>query len=412
MIQKEEFHKALNHPKLLEKMYENDKINFKILLKEMYEEYPDNLILEVWHVRLYGNQEKESKFTFTKEFKYTILFAAIAGFTTRLIYYFISQFGISEINYLFGVVPFIGALFMFNKQISKKLAIILSSIILVIIIYFNILPNTYSDNIVITYLHLPVLLWVILGYTFVIQEYRNQDLQLSYLRFNGEFLLLYMFFAISGMILSGITMQLFSYINLDIFEFYFENIILVGASSLAVFASYLVINELKIAKYILPLLAKIFSPLVFITLVIFLISILFTGSNPFVDREFLIIFNVILVLVLGVTVFSVIERNENSVKDIFDYVNIGLLIIALLINVVALSAIIFRLTSYGITPNRLAIILMNIVVFIHLILITIPYMKFILNFNPIELVDKAITKYVVVYGIWATLVILLFPLLF
>jgi len=324
----------------------------------------------------------------------------------------VSQHNVSEINFLFGVVPFIGVLFLIEHPLPKKSLAIIGSVLLLIIVYFNILPNEYSDRIVITYLHLPVLLWVMLGYIFVSKNFKHEHQTRAYLKFNGEFLLIYVFIAIAGGVLSLVTMLLFSFINLDIYQFYFENIVLVGIASLAVFTSYLVLHDLKIAKHILPLLAKIFGPLFLMTLLLFLLSIVFTASNPFIDRDFLLLFNVILVLVLGVTVFSVIERSENAEKDFFDYVNIGMLITALIINIIALSAIIFRLTTYGITPNRVAVILMNIIVFVHLLLITIPYFKLIFRGGTIEDVGRAITKYIFVYGIWAATVILLFPVLF
>lgn len=413
MFQREEIIKEIENPKALEKMYNQNKSEFKALLKDLYDENPDSQILEVWYYRLFSEEGmQKTRIILNKGFIIMLALAILSGIISRFTYYLVSQHNVSEINFLFGVVPFIGVLFLFENPLPKKSVAIIGSVLLLLIMYFNILPNDYSDRIIITYLHLPVLLWVMLGYVFVLQDYKNDRQTLAYLKFNGEFLLIYVFIAIAGVVLSLVTMLLFSFINLDIYQFYFENIVLVGVASLAVFTSYFVLHDLKIAKYVLPLLAKIFGPLFLVTLLLFLISIIFTASNPFTDRDFLLLFNAILVLVLGVTVFSVIERSENSEKDIFDYVNIGMLITALIINVIALSAIIFRLTSYGITPNRVAVILMNLIVFAHLLLITIPYFKFIFRGSAIEFVGKAITKYMIVYGVWATVVILLFPLLF
>jgi len=413
MIQREEIIREIENPKALEKMYIQNKNEFKVLLKEVYEEFPDSQVLEVWYYRLFLEEQKpKTRLILNKGFTIMLLLAILSGVVSRFIYYLVSQHNVSEINFLFGVVPFIGVLFLIEHPLPKKSLAIIGSVLLLIIVYFNILPNEYSDRIVITYLHLPVLLWVMLGYIFVSKNFKNEHQTRAYLKFNGEFLLIYVFIAIAGGVLSLVTMLLFSFINLDIYQFYFENIVLVGIASLAVFTSYLVLHDLKIAKHILPLLAKIFGPLFLMTLLLFLLSIVFTASNPFIDRDFLLLFNVILVLVLGVTVFSVIERSENAEKDFFDYVNIGMLITALIINIIALSAIIFRLTTYGITPNRVAVILMNIIVFVHLLLITIPYFKLIFRGGTIEDVGRAITKYIFVYGIWAATVILLFPVLF
>ncbi|HCF48702.1 MAG TPA: DUF4153 domain-containing protein, partial [Syntrophomonas sp.] len=40
--------------------------------------------------------------------------------------------------------------------------------------------------------------------------------------------------------------------------------------------------------------------------------------------------------------------------NLFDYLNMALIITALLIDGVALSAILFRLSAFGITPNKVA----------------------------------------------------------
>ncbi|WP_439882026.1 hypothetical protein ACSX1A_02465 [Pontibacter sp. MBLB2868] len=42
-----------------------------------------------------------------------------------------------------------------------------------------------------------------------------------------------------------------------------------------------------------PVIARIFSPLVLVMLVIYLFAILYSGKNPYSDREFLIIFNLL-----------------------------------------------------------------------------------------------------------------------
>ena len=71
-------------------------------------------------------------------------------------------------------------------------------------------------------------------------------------------------------------------------------------------------------------------------------------------------FNGILLGVLAVTIFSIVESDSDEKKNISDYINFSLIVLALIIDTVALSAIVFRLSSYGITPNRLAVLGVNI----------------------------------------------------
>ena len=87
-------------------------------------------------------------------------------------------------------------------------------------------------------------------------------------------------------------------------------------------------------------------------------------------------------------------------------------IVTLIINLIALSAIFYRLGEYGLTPNRLAILGSNILIFINLILITIDLFK--INFKKAELekVDFTISKYLPVYILWTLIVVFGFPLFF
>lgn len=82
----------------------------------------------------------------------------------------------------------------------------------------------------------------------------------------------------SGMILAIFTMRLFSFVDLDIGEFYFSNVVLFGAAALAIVTAYLVSMNLKLAKNITPYISKIFSPLVLITLLIYLITVILVGK--------------------------------------------------------------------------------------------------------------------------------------
>jgi hypothetical protein len=199
---------------------------------------------------------------------------------------------------------------------------------------------------------------------------------------------------------------------MDISEFYFKNVVLMGAASLAVVATFLVSKNLKLAKNIAPYIAKIFSPLVLVTLLVYLITVLWVGKNPFLDRNFLISFNGILLCVLAVTIFSITESSTDEKKTISDIINFALIVLALIIDSVALSATVFRLTSYGITPNRVAVLGINLLIFANLLWIMNAYIGFLRNKTGPSSIQNAVTKYLPVYGIWAAFVTFTFPLIF
>jgi hypothetical protein len=276
----------------------------------------------------------------------------------------------------------------------------------------NLLPMAETDSVLLAYLHLPVFLWAVVGFAFTGNEYRSGRARLAYLKFNGEFGILYACMAISGMLLTGITMRLFQLVELDIIEFYFKNVVVFGAAGLAVVAAYLVSKNLKLAKNIAPYIARIFSPLVLVTLAAYLITVAWVGRSPFSDRDFLLSFNGILLGVLVVTIFSITERGSDERKSMMDYVNAALIALALIIDSVALAAIVFRLSTYGITANRLAVLGINVLIWANLIWIISAYIRLLRNQAGPSAIQDAVTKYLPIYGLWAAFVTVAFPLIF
>ena len=408
--------KNIDHPHELERLYREDPEAFKKEFALAWEQKSDSLVLKVWYERLYFKEIKseEKAPLFQKDFLVMGLIAILSGIATRLITFLIDQFDIPPINGVFGISPFLAAYFIYTKKElpSKKVLITLASLFLIALLYLNLLPYEQNDSNFLVYLHLPLFLWVLVGVAFTGDQYRLGSQRLAYLKFNGEFLILYVGMMLGFGVLSLLTIQLFHFLGIDIFSIYIDNVFIVGIAILTIVTTYLLTSNLKFAKNVAPYFARIFSPLVLIVLVIYLVAILWVSVNPFLDRDFLLTFNVILLIVLAITVFSITERGTDEKKNVFDYINIALISLALVINTVALSAIIFRLSSYGISPNRTAVLGSNILIWIHLFWIIFAYIRFFANKTGVGSVQDTITKYLPIYGLWAAFVTFVFPLIF
>lgn len=402
------------NPHELERMFRKEPEAFKKSFSSAWEQNQDSQVLAVWYERLHFKETAGTAKTplLQKDFLSMGIFAILAGISSRIILHFVEQQAISPVNLVFGILPFIAAYLVNNNTPKQKILYILAALFLFSGFYINLLPLKEKDSIILAYIHLPIFLWVLLGLAYTGNDYDIGSTRLAYLKFNGEFCILYASMAISGMLLTALTMQLFRFVGMDIEDFYFKNVVLFGAAGLAIVATYLVSRNLKLAKNIAPYIAKIFSPLVLVTLVVYLITVIWVGKNPFLDRDFLIAFNGILLCVLAVTIFSITESGTDEQKNISDYINFALIVLALIIDSVALSAIVFRLSSYGITPNRLAVLGVNILIFANLILIMLSYMRFLQNKTGPSTIQDAVTKYLPVYGVWTAFVTFTFPLIF
>lgn len=405
----------ITKPHELERMYRKDPRAFKKSFKQAWEQNPDSPILGVWYERMHFNEKENTKKSTLLQngFIFMGFLAIMAGVSTRIIFHFVEQEAIAPINLAFGIIPFIAAYFVYRNTPKRSVIYSLVALFLISGVYLNMLPLNYNDDsIILAYLHFPIFLWVLTGLAYTGNEYSKSSTRLAYIKFNLEYGILYASMAVSGMVLALLTMQLFSFIGLDIEEFYFSNVVLFGAAALAIVAVHLVLMNLKLTKNITPYIAKIFSPLVLVTLLVYLVTVIWVGKNPFLDRDFLIAFNGILLGVLAVTIFSITESDSDEKKNISDYLNFALIVLALIIDSVALSAIMFRLSSYGITPNRIAVLGVNILIWANLMWIMLSYMRFLQNKSGPVTIQNAVTKYLPVYGIWAAFVIFIFPIIF
>jgi len=158
--------------------------------------------------------------------------------------------------------------------------------------------------------------------------------------------------------------------------------------------------------------ANIFSPLVLLTAIIFLLALAISGKDPYSDREFLLIFNIMLLGVMAVNVFSISETSTTRKQKFNELILFILSIITVIIDLIALSAIFYRLGTFGITPNRLAVLGSNILILGNLVLLIIDLYK--VNFKKalISEVEVTIAKYLPIYLIWILFVIFGFPLFF
>lgn len=135
-------------------------------------------------------------------------------------------------------------------------------------------------------------------------------------------------------------------------------------------------------------------------------------KSPFTDRDFLIAFNGLLLVVLGLCVFSISERDASVPVGVPDLMNICLVSITLLIDMIALAAILFRLSAEGLTPNRLAVLGANVLAFCHLAGILFLYLRFVRISLGFDSLEKWIVGYIPIYTAWSVVVVLVFPLAF
>jgi hypothetical protein len=315
-----------------------------------------------------------------------------------------------------GLILFFGLslyVFLTNKRLVTKHMLVSLAIFALSAVYINLLPaTTESHSINLAYLHLPLFLWCLYGLIYIDFDTKQPLRRMDYLKYNGDIAILSAIILIAGGILTAVTFGLFSAIDMHIEKFYADYVIMIGLVSTPIVATYIIKTYPSVTRKIAPIIASIFTPLVLFTLVIFLISVVVTGKDPYNDRDFLLVFNLMLLGVMALIVFSVTETLQHKGQRFNVWMLFALSVITLLVDLVALSAIVYRLGEYGFTPNRTAVLGSNLLIFGHLVLIMIDLFKVVFKRRAFDGVERTISRYLPVYMIWTIVVTFAFPFLF
>jgi hypothetical protein len=256
------------------------------------------------------------------------------------------------------------------------------------------------------------MLWCFYGLIFIDFNTSDKVKRIDYIKYNGELAILGAIILIAGGILTAVTLGLFQAIELNIEQFYMNYIVITGLVSAPIVATYIIRKYPLVANKIAPIIANIFSPLVLITLIIYLISILIIGKDPYNDRDFLIVFNLMLLGVTAIVVFSISGTSINKRQRFNEQILFALTIITLIIDLIAVSAIIYRLGEYGFTPNRTVVLGSNLLIFGNLLLIMVDLYKVNFKNKEINKVELTIAKYLPVYALWTIFVVFILPWIF
>lgn len=410
---KEEILSSISNPLQLEKLYRSDKAGFRKAFNILYPTLESSDASSFWHARLNFSQE-EISWGSRREMIFIILGCILAGFIAKIPATFhIDQELFYPRNIGFIVFPILTAFFAWKNKLSGGKIVFIAIATIASLAFINLLPkNDRSDTLILSCVHLLLFLWSILGFAFVGSRKNEVERRLSFLSYNGDLIVMTTLIVIAGAILTGVTIGLFSLIGFQIEKFYFENIVVFALPSAPIIGTYLTQTNPQLVGKVSPVIAKIFSPLVLLMLLIYLVAILYSGKDPYNDREFLFLFNALLIGVMAIIFFSVAEASRTAKTHMELWVLFLLSAVTIVVNGIALSAIGYRISTLGITPNRAAVLGGNVLILINLLLVTVQLFRVLRAKTEITKVGSTISLYLPVYAVWTIVVTFIFPFLF
>ena len=145
--------------------------------------------------------------------------------------------------------------------------------------FANIFPFTeWAETELLTALHLPIALWLIVGFAYVGGRWRSVKRRIDFVRFSGELFIYYTLIALGGGVLSLLTWALFIAIDVDVEYFIVEWVLPCGAMGAVLVGAWLVERQQSFMQNIAPTLSRVFTPLFAAMLFVFLVAIILTGE--------------------------------------------------------------------------------------------------------------------------------------
>jgi hypothetical protein len=316
-------------------------------------------------------------------------------------------------NFSVLALPWLAAFLAWRRQARRRLI----GILVTLFALGAVAANAYtlaetSQSVVVTSIHLPIALWLVVGLAYVADDWRSSRRRMDFIRFTGEWFVYFVLIALGGGVLTAFTAGTFEAIGIVPEVFITQWLLPCGAVATVVVAGWLVEAKQSVVENIAPVLARLFTPLFTAVLLAFLVAIGWTSSGIAVERQALILFDLLLVVVLGLLLYSISARDPLSPPGLFDKLQLALVVSALAIDVLVLLEITGRITEYGATPNKAAALGENVILLANLAWSAWLLLRFLRRHTPFAALERWQTGYLAVYAAWAWIVVLVFPPLF
>jgi hypothetical protein len=280
-------------------------------------------------------------------------------------------------------------------------------------------PQRYLELMTI---HLPLLSWIALGLS-LLGWRSTPDSRFAFLIKSIEVMITAGLYLLAGAAFGGITMGMFTALSITLPDAIIRLSIAGGFGLLPLMAVASVYDPLTsplsqdfsqgLSKFIATMM-RLLLPMTLAILVIYLFVIPFNFMQPFINRDVLIVYNLMLFAIMGLLIGATPIRPEDLSERVQNALRIGILavaILAVLVSLYALSAVIYRTVLGGITINRLTILGWNSINIAILVLLIVRQFK---AGRPawVESLRSVFSLATNAYLIWAVFLIVAVPLLF
>ncbi|MFW7415538.1 permease prefix domain 1-containing protein [Demequina sp. SO4-18] len=344
-----------------------------------------------------------------------VAFALLAAAAVRLP----QVFGLEAAFYarnvtLLAFVP-LAAYLLWRRRASRGIVVTSAAALVAVAAIANIYPlGETSDALIVTALHVPILTWLLVLVAYSGDRWRTVDGRMDAVRFTGEWIIYLTLLALGGGVLTGVVVAVSEAAGVDSDAFVTTWLIPCGAAGAVVIAAWLVEAKQSVVENMAPVLAKVFTPLFALTFALLLAVVVATGDLTGLDRDVLLISDVILVIAVGLVLYNLSARAIDATHERragwFDRAQLAVVAGALALDIVALVNIVGRIDDGGWTINRVVVLGLNVILLVNLA-VTAWLLGRLMASHPgaAHAIERWQTALIPVYGAWAVVAILALP---
>ena len=393
----------------LERLYRINKDDFRSAIKELHEEDAANKTAAIWYSRLFYKEQKEKpkNVDLLKDIGIMVLLAFIAWLP---VHYYFGDYDYSFeqiIIYLSSVVfsLMISLYFFLKKGFPIKAFAVSAAFHICAFFYLCFLykKNDETQSFNNAFYFMFILFWFAAYLCYSGRNFKEKASLAAFVKICGELIVWYTIFFLGFLAVSILITMLFEAIGADWFDDFSDDFLFSYALCILPYASIYFIEKTK--YQFTKILANIFLPVFLAGLAVFAVMSLFSETKPYSDRDTFILFNVLLVFVICFLTYSSLGSTESRFINIC---SLALAVITVLLDLYTLSATIYRISSFGISANKLTLLVTNITMLGNLVFVLFRCFKE----KSFKVSAEKIVVYLPAYAVLAFIVVFIFPFAF
>jgi len=312
----------------------------------------------------------------------------------------------------FFVLPVLAAYFVVVRRMPWRRILPLAVIVAALALAVNLFPY-HGDRAteLVVGIHLPVVLWFVVGAAYLAGEWRSSDRRMDFLRFTGEWIVYYALIALAGGVLVALMEGVLSLVSPEAAQTAYIWVVPSGAAGAVLVAAWLVEAKKSVIENIAPVLTAIFTPIFAAMLLVTTAIYAVTAFARTFDRNSFVLFDALLIVVVGLVIYGISARSTRR-AGWMDALRLTAVIAAVLLDILVLVAMLARVGEFGFTVNRVAALGLNLVLLVDLVVTAVIIVRMLSRRTPVLALERWQTSYLLVIAAWVTVVVLVLPPVF